>query len=140
MLRLGVVVALEVPDHRIRVEVAAVVKLDALPQMKDPLRRIRLVLGPALGQPGSQRGQHVRAREIEEDQPLEDRKAEEAHALVAVVRHPGRRGDVGRRHGDAQGAAGVRRRNAPGEPGHGEERCGRDDRGELHPSTSHDET
>ena len=109
LLGLRVVEALEVPDHRVRVEVGAVVELDAAAQREDPLGRVGLVLRPLLREPGPEPGQRVRAGQVPQREALEDRVAEEAHALEAIVRHARGRGDVGGRHGDAQRAAALGR-------------------------------
>jgi len=92
------------------------VELHALPEGEDPDRGILRVLPPRRGEPGAEIGRCVGAREVPEDQRLEDRVAEEAHALEPVVRHPGRRRDVGGGHRDAERAlcAGGERRDECG--------------------------
>ena len=103
--------ALEVPDHGVGVEIRAVVELHALPQMEDPGLLVVRRLLPFLGQARPQGGELVGLGEVEQDHALEDREAQEAHALEAVVGHAGRGRDVRRRHGDAQHLV-LRRRRA----------------------------
>ena len=81
------VVAVEVPDHRVRVERRAVVELDALAQVEGPELLVGGILLPALGQRRDDPRELVRALEVPLHQTLEDRVAEEAHPLEAVVGH-----------------------------------------------------
>ena len=95
--------SLQVPDHGVGVEISAVVEFHAFPEVEYPGLFVVRCLLPALGKAGPQGGELVGFRKVEEDQALEDRKAEEAHALESVVRHARGGGDIRRRHGDAEG-------------------------------------
>jgi hypothetical protein len=86
-------------------------------QMEDPGL---LVVGGLLPLLGEVRHQLDRpgGGEVEADQALEDREAQEAHALEAVVGHARGGRDVRRRHGDAQYLLlGKRRASAQGAGG-----------------------
>jgi len=77
--------------------------------MKHPLGLVGGVLLPAFGEAGADISELVGAREVPQHQPFEHGIAEEAHALIAVVRGTGGGGHVGGGHGDSEGAACQRR-------------------------------
>ena len=104
LLGVLLVVAIEVPDRGVGVEITAVMELHALAQVEDPFRLVVGVLLPSLGQARPDVGQLVRALQVPQHQPLEDGVAKEAHALIAVVRCAGRHRHVGRGHRDPQGS------------------------------------
>jgi len=57
----------------------------------------------------TQTRQAIGAGQIPQHESFEDRVAEKAHALEAVIGQSGRGRDIGRRHGDAQrGLGGCR--------------------------------
>ena len=103
-------IAVEVPDHCIGVEVAAVVKLDTVPQVENPFRHVSFVLLPALGEPRPDLGQPVGARQVPQHQAFIDRIAEKTQAFETIVRRARGRGHVGGGHRDPQCSPGLRRR------------------------------
>src|SRR6202023_1877861 len=88
--------------------VGAVMEVYAVAQMEYPDLGVLRILLPLLGKPGTQWRQAVGPGQMPQHQPLENRVTEEAHPLKTVVGQPGWRGNVGRRHGDAQRRLGHR--------------------------------
>jgi hypothetical protein len=98
----------EVPDHGVGLEVAAVVELHVAAQRDHPARGVALVDFPARGEAGHEHRRLIGRRQVPIDQPVIDRVAHEAHALAALVGLAGRQRHVGCGHADAQGALGER--------------------------------
>jgi hypothetical protein len=107
--RVRLEITVEVPDYRIGVEVAAVVKLDAAPQVEDPFRPVVLVLLPAFGEPRPDLRELVGPCQIPQHQPFKDRVTEKSQALEPVVGRAGGRRHVGGGHRDPQRPLSLRR-------------------------------
>ena len=101
--RLVVQGPVDAEDHGIGVEVGAVVELHALAQFEDPFRGIGRILVPFGRQTGHQLRRCGRGRQVPCDQRVVERIAHETDAFGALVGRAVGCGDVGQRHGDAQG-------------------------------------
>ena len=95
---------LEVPDHGVGLEVAAVVELHAVAQGEGPARRIGLVDLPRSGEAGHQHRGLVGRGQVPIDQPVIERVAHEPHAFAALVGLAGGQRNVRGGHADAQRA------------------------------------
>src|SRR5258708_247994 len=69
-------VAIEIPDHRVGVEIRSIMKLHAMPQMEDPGFLVVRGLLVFLCQPRSKASQPVGAGEVPKHKSFEDRIAE----------------------------------------------------------------
>ena len=103
-------------------------ELHALAHLEDPAQWISRVDVPFREQAGRDVGKLVGVGEVPVDDAVIGGVAEEPEPFAAIVGDAGDRGQVGRRHRDAQGLA-VRRR--AGEQGGGEGEGGEPCRGEL---------
>src|SRR5690606_39654597 len=92
----------QIPDDRVRVEVGAVVELDALPQLDRPDCRIVLAYRPLRRQAGPAVGGLVGRREVPVDPGTADRVAGEPIASEAVVRLASRERDARSSHAGEQ--------------------------------------
>ena len=107
--RFLVIDPVQVPDHRVGVEVGAVMELHPLPHGEDPAQRIGFVDLPGGEQARRDVGRLVRiVPQVPVHQRVVGRVAEEAVSLETIIRNPVRAGQVRRGHGDAQRAAGRR--------------------------------
>src|SRR5207253_1521884 len=100
-------IAVEIPDRRIGVEVAAVVEFNASTQVKNPLRLVVLILLPAFGEPRPNLRQLVGPRQIPQHQPLVYGIAEKPQALEAIVGRPGGGWHIRGSHRDPQCPTGL---------------------------------
>jgi hypothetical protein len=101
-------VAIEIPDRRVGIEIAAIMEFHTLAEVEDPLCLVSGVLFPPLREARADIRQLVRFRKIPEHKPFETGVAEEAHPFITIVGRACRGRHVGRGHGDPQGAAGER--------------------------------
>jgi hypothetical protein len=100
--RLVVVDPPHVPDHRVGVELRAVVELHTLPHLADPAQRVGLVGVPCSEQAWRDVSQLVGVGEVPVDDGIVGRVAEKSEPLAAVVGNAVRCGQVRRGHADAQ--------------------------------------
>ena len=109
MEALGLVVdeALNVPNHEIGIEVAAVVKLDALAQLDQPSLVVGGIDRPLGGEAWRQRSFSVGPREVPIDQCIIERPADEPVSLEPLIGLARPVWDVSRGHGDAQDGLGA---------------------------------
>ncbi len=112
--RLVVVDAAEVPDHRIGVELRAVMELHALANVADPAQRIGLVGMPGGEQPGRDVGKLVGVREVPVDDRVVGGIAEEAEPFAAVVGNAVGGRQICRGHADAKDLRNGGRRRQSG--------------------------
>jgi hypothetical protein len=107
--RLVVEHLVEIPDHRIGVEVAAVVKFDALAQGKAPFLLVGVIDLPFGGEPGHQLAGPVGDVHLPGHQRIVDRVGGELIGAGAAIRLAGRQRNIRHRNAVAHHGFGLRR-------------------------------
>ena len=97
----------EVPQHRVGVEVRSVMELDALAEPERPLRLVVRVHLPALREPRNEPGGLVGGAHVPVDERVVEHEAHEAEPFEPLVGLSPGEGNVGRGHPDPQGPSGT---------------------------------
>ena len=125
--RLVVQDLVEIPDHRIGVEVAAVVEFDALAQREPPFGLVGVVDLPFGGEPGHQFARPVRHVHFPGDQRIVDGISGELIGTRAAIGLARRQRNIRHRNAVAHHGLGLRRGGGPAEAD-GERQGGEKDR------------